>query len=182
MRFLAAVLLAIPLTIGLARADNLPPGTGFGQLEQSNCLVASFGGQTVVVNEYQTKVTATLNGGTTVFQQTFSAPFNAVSVQTSNSTGLQSSATSFVPIDLPILFACNITINTTASCAGVSVTNTFYLSSKIITFGPATIMTGAANTCVIDQTAVATNSYLDGTTNSSAPATLVPLRQRHQNS
>jgi hypothetical protein len=36
---------------------------------------------TQVVNDYQTTITAVLNGGATVYQRTFSVPFNAVSVQ-----------------------------------------------------------------------------------------------------
>jgi hypothetical protein len=247
MKFLAPALLAIPLTIGLARADSLPPctGTGYGQLQQSNCVVANLGGPNIVtesylndptfvntplsqvVNDYQTTLTAILNGGTTVYQQTFSVPFNAVSVQnaiaiadallngdgasfgapvqTANSTALVSSVTSYVPtsptLDLPTLFGCNITINTTASCDGVPVTYTFDLASAIVTFGPATIMLGAGDTdeyaipagvgdtnvnviysYVVDQNAIATNTYLttqsyeiDGATNSTStpePGTL----------
>jgi hypothetical protein len=190
MKFLTAVLFAI----GLARADNLAPctATGFGaQLEQSGCLVAATDARVVVtvsflndptfvntpltqvVNDYQTTITAILNGGATVYQQTFSAPFNAVSVQnaiaiadallsgdgatfgapfqTANSTALVSSMTTDVPtsptLDLPTLFACNPAIgNYTETCAGVSVTSTYDTSSEIYGYGPATIMTGAGNT------------------------------------
>jgi hypothetical protein len=190
---LALFLLPISLTLGLTRADNLPACTasGFAGFEQFDCLVSSLGGETVItpsllndptfvntpvnqaINEYQTTITAVLNGGTSVYQQTFSAPFNALAVQnavtaadalltgdgatfgapfqTTNSTALLSSTTSYVPtsptLDLPTLFACNPTlVNYTGTCNGVSVTFAEDLSSAVDTFGPATIMTGAGNT------------------------------------
>lgn len=190
MKFVAAIL----VTIGLARADNLAACTATGlvaQEEQSGCLVSPEVAATVItisflndptfvntplsqiVNDYQTTITAVLNGGATVYQQTFSAPFNAVPVQnaiaiadallsgdgatlgapfqTSNSTALVSSVTSDVPtsptLDLPTLFGCNPTIsNYTETCDGVSVTSTYDSSSAVYTFGPVTIMTGAGNT------------------------------------
>jgi len=119
------------------------------------------------VNQYQTTLVAILNGGTTVFQQTFAAPFADPSVQnaisaadallnsdgaafdtpflTSNSTALQSSMLSYVPtsttLDLPTLISCGIGPPLTGTCNGVTVTAT---GMTTVTFGPATIMIGPA--------------------------------------
>ncbi len=124
------------------------------------------------VNQYQTTLTAILNGGTTVFQETLAAPFSDPSVLSaisladalltsdgatfggplliSNSTTLQSSVLSYAPtsptLDLPTLIGCgnanDAAGNWTAACSGVTVTDT---DTDIDTFGPATIMIGVNN-------------------------------------
>jgi hypothetical protein len=156
------------LAIGLAHAGNLTPCTATGtvaQEQETGCLVPNPGGNIVVtasylndptfvntpvtqsVDDYQTTITGLLNGGTTVYQQTFNAPFNDVSVQnaialvnamltadgatfgspllTSNSTTLQSSVLSYVAtsptFDIPTLIAC---ASGAGPCSGVTVTIT----------------------------------------------------------
>src|ERR1019366_4995490 len=122
---------------------------------------------TASVNQYQTTLTAILNGGTTVFQETLFAPFSNPSVQsailvadalltsdgatfgspllTSNSTTLQSSVLSYVQTS-PVLALTSlppclsvIGLGTAGICSGVTATATL---STIDTFGPANIMTG----------------------------------------
>jgi len=177
---------ALACAPGLARGGSLPACTGANfvlqETQQTNCVVVNPGGQTIVtesfandpafvntpvnqtVNQYRTTLTALLNGGTTVFQQTFAAPFSNPSVQnavlaadalltgdaaafgapllTSNSTALQSSVLSYVPtsttLDLPTLIGC-VYILASATCSNVAVTNT---TTDTVTFGPATIMIG----------------------------------------
>src|ERR1019366_9137877 len=99
---LAVFLPALAFAAALAQGGPLLPCTAANivlQEQQSNCVVATPAGNTVVtisytnsptfvntpvsqsVNQYQTTLTALLNGGTTVFQQTFAAPFSDSSVQ-----------------------------------------------------------------------------------------------------
>ena len=174
------------MALGLAQAQSLAPCTAASfaaQMQQSNCLVANPNAQTVItfsytneptfsntqlnvtVSQYRTTLTALLNGGTTVFQQTFSAPFSDPSVQnaisqadallasdgatfsspalTATSTALQSSALAYVPAGpapaLSTLIGCGIALGATEACSGVVVTNN---SSSKDTFGPATVMIG----------------------------------------
>lgn len=183
---LAMLLPALAFTAVLAQGGPLLPCTTTGlvaQEEQSNCIVANPGGSTVAtaswtndptyvntpvsatVNDYQTTLTAILNGGTSVYQQTFFVPFSDPSVLsaitaadgiltsdgatfgspflTSNSVSLQSSVLSYVAtsptFNTPTLIGCGITLNTTGTCSGVSVTNTL---SSTGTYGPTTIMIG----------------------------------------
>jgi uncharacterized protein (TIGR03437 family) len=118
------------------------------------------------VNQYQTKLIAVTNG-VAVFQQTYAVAFSDPSVQnaisqadevltsdgatfgspvlTSTSATLQSSVLSYVPtsptLDLSTLIGCTEGgIISTATCSGVSVTNT--AEPATVTFGPATIMVG----------------------------------------
>lgn len=170
-------LLALTFATGLAYCDNLPPCTGTNltlQETQTNCVLTNPGGSVIVTNsttddpafvntpvsqtidDYQTTITGLLNGGTTVYQQTFDLPFNAVSVQnavaianamlaadgasfgspqlTGNSTTLQSSVLSYVQTSPP----CDPVA--TGTCPGVTITSAM---SSGTTFGPATIMVGA---------------------------------------
>jgi hypothetical protein len=176
------------------------------------------------VNQYQTSVTALLNGGTTALQETFAAPFSDSSVQnaiaqadalfaadgatfgspmlTLNSTALQSSVLSYVAtspsLDLPTLFGCGLSINTTGTCGGVSVAYTS--ADPAETYGPATIMIGVNGTDLftvlsgqedinvietfsynVDRNATTTNTYLttqsyviDGTTQGTASSVPEP--------
>src|ERR1017187_2465128 len=94
---LAVLLPALAFAAALAQGGPLLPCSAANivlQEQQSNCVVANPGGNTVVtvsytnsptlvntpvsqsVNQYQTTLTALLNGGTSVFQQTFAAPFS----------------------------------------------------------------------------------------------------------
>jgi len=185
-------LLVFGACAGVARGDTLLPCTGATltiQVQQdTNCVVANPGGAIVVtssyendptsvntpvsatVNQYQTTLTAILNGGTTVFSQTLAAPFSDPSVQSailaadavltsdgatfgsplldSTSTTLQSSVLTYVPtsptLDIPTLISCYYagSISTDPfTCAGVTVTLSAAVTS---TFGPATIMIGPA--------------------------------------
>lgn len=120
------------------------------------------------VNQYQTTLTAILNGGSTVYDETFDAPFSDPLVQnaildadavltgdgatvgspflTSTSTTLQSSILTYVPtsptFDLPNLLSCPYPgVDGTFTCSGVTVTET---NNSTITFGPATIMVASA--------------------------------------
>jgi hypothetical protein len=186
-------LTGLALSVALAQGGPLLPCTAANivlQEQQSNCVVANPAGTTVTtisytnsptfvntpvsqsVNQYQTTLTALLNGGTTVFQQTFAAPFSDSSVQNAilqadglltldgatfgspllifNSTTLQSSLLSYVPtsptFDTPTLLGCGgIIVYTTGTeiCSGVTVT---YTALPVVdTFGPATIMIGPDN-------------------------------------
>ena len=174
------------MAFGLAQAQSLPPCTAtnfVAQEQQSNCLVANPTGNTVItysytndptfvntplsqtVNQYRTTLTALLNGGTTVFQQTFAVAFSDPPVQnaiaqadavltsdgatfgspvlTLNSTTLQSSVVSYVATsptpNLPTLIGCFIASGAAGTCAGVTVRNN---NSNTETFGPATVMIG----------------------------------------
>jgi hypothetical protein len=170
-------LLALTFATGLAEGDTLPPCTGTNltlQETQTNCVLTNPGGKVIVtssvtddptfvntpvsqtMDDYQTTITGLLNGGTTVYQQTFDLPFNAVSVQnaiaianamlasdgasfgspqlTANSTTLQSSVLSYVQTSPP----CDPV--STGTCPGVTVTNAV---SSTDTFGPAVIAVGA---------------------------------------
>jgi uncharacterized protein (TIGR03437 family) len=159
------------------------------------------------VNQYQTKLIAVTNG-VAVFQQTYAVAFSDPSVQnaisqadevltsdgatfgspvlTSTSATLQSSVLSYVPtsptLDLSTLIGCTEGgIISTATCSGVSVTNT--AEPATVTFGPATIMVGPnysdqffvlagqedSNqdhdfTYTVTQNAVTTNTYLTSQT------------------
>jgi hypothetical protein len=116
------------------------------------------------VNQYQTTLTAILNGGTTIFSETLDAPFSDPSVQSailaadglltsdratfgsplldSTSTTLQSSVLSYVTtstvLDLPTLIGC--LVNATGTCSGVAVTVAGAYDT--VYFGPATTMIG----------------------------------------
>lgn len=190
----ATALLALTFAMGLAHGDMLPVCTGIGDggqvEEQPNCFVPNAGGGFAVTNsylndptfvntsvtqnvdDYQTTISAVLNGTTTVYQQTFDLPFDAVSVQnaitianamlasdgaafgapqqTSNSSTLQSSVLSYVPtsptLDIPTLVGCVFypaSYGGTVSCDGVPVAWTL---SPVDTIGPLAIMIGANNT------------------------------------
>ena len=91
------------MALGLAQAQTLPPCTGTDfvsqETQQTNCVVANPGGTvvntaswtndptyvntptTASVYQYRTTLTALLNGGTSVFQETLFAPFSDSSVQ-----------------------------------------------------------------------------------------------------
>jgi len=183
---LGAVLAA---AIGLARGGSLPACTGSDlitqETTQSNCVLttpvqvyvvtSSFTNDPIylntpvvqTVNDYQTTLTAILNGGTSVYQQTFFVPFSDPSVLaaitavdgiftsdgatfgspflTSNSTTLESSPISYVATSptftTPALFSCVGVVAATSSfnCSGVTVTAT---PTSTSTIGPGTIMTG----------------------------------------
>jgi hypothetical protein len=188
-RSFAVFLPALAFAAALAQGGPLLPCTGTDfvsqETQQTNCLVSNPGGTvvdtasytndptyvntpvTASVNQYQTTLTALLNGGTTVFQETFFAPFSDPSVQsailvadalltsdgatfgspllTSNSTTLQSSVLSYVQTS-PVLALTSlppclpiIGLGTAGICSGVTATATL---STIDTFGPANIMTG----------------------------------------
>ena len=190
----ATALLALTFALGSARGDTLPLCTGIGDgglgEEQPNCLVPNAGGTFAVtysylndptfvntpvtqdVDDYQTTISAILNGTTTVYQQTFDLPFNALSVQnaitianamlasdgaasgapqqTSNSMTLQSSVLSSVPttptLDIPTLVGCVFyppSYGGSVTCDGVPVTWTL---TPVDTYGPAAIMIGANKT------------------------------------
>ena len=187
---LSVIVSALEVAAGLARGGPLPACTGtnwVAQMEQqSNCVVISNPtAQSIVslsftndptyvntpisqtVNNYQTTLTAILNGGTTVFQEVFNAPFSDPSVQgailaadaaltsdgatfgsplpTSNLIALQSSVLSYVAtspvLDYPTLLACGpIAVAGVLTCSGVTVTVS--VTDSIPVFGPVTIMTG----------------------------------------
>lgn len=185
---------ALACAQALARGGSLPACTGTNyttqESTQSNCVVINSGGSLAVtasftnaptyvntpvtqtVNDYQTTLTAILNGGTTIFSETLNAPFSDPSVQnailaadalftsdgatfgspslTSNSTALQSSVLSYVAtsptFDVPTLLACGA-LNAVFMCSGVTVMDAI---TETTTFGPNTIMIGLGSTDEFD--------------------------------
>jgi hypothetical protein len=218
-KHVVACLPVLAFTAAIAQGGPLLPctGTNYATQEstQTSCVLTNPGGSLVVtasyandptylntpvtqtVNDYQTTLTAILNGGTTVSQEIFNAPFGDPSVQaailaadalftsdgatfgsptlTSNSTALQSSVLSYVAtsptFDVPTLLACGA-LNPVFTCSGVTVMDTITTTT---TFGPNTIMTGLGSSDEFDilagQTAINTNSDYTYTVDQNAVTT-----------
>jgi hypothetical protein len=189
----------------LSWGGSLPACTGANfvtqETQQSNCVLTNPGGSVILpasftndptyvntpltqpVNNYQTTLTAILNGGTTVYQQTFLVPFSDPSVLaaiaaadgiftsdgatfgspflTSNSTALQSSVLSYVATSPTFTTAALRSCGAagTSICSGVTVTGTASITATV--FGPTVLMTGLDQSDELDviagQTAINTN-------------------------